>query len=83
MKTFAINMILTMIKSMMDNGLFNEVEDVVKALMTSNVSGNEKKQLVMDELEDLTGLLAEAFRSTSPWIINLLIEAVVGKYKEE
>ncbi len=83
MKTFAINMILAMIKSMMDNGLFDEVEDVVKALMSSNVSGNEKKQLVMDELEDLTGLLAESFRSTSPWIINLLIEAVVGKYKEE
>lgn len=79
----AVSFIITLIKSMMDNGLADEIEDLVRAAFNFEGNGDERKARVIAELKDVTGVIGEAFASTSPWIINMLIEALVGKYKAE
>ena len=78
---FAINMIITMIKSMMDNGLVEQIQEFVVAAFDFEMTGEEKKAAVLAELADIGGVLGDALSATAPWLINILIEALVGKYK--
>ena len=80
---FAINMIITMIRSMMDNGLVDQVQEFVVAAFDFDMQGAEKKAAVLAELSDIGGVFGAALASTAPWLMNMLIEALVGKHKLE
>ena len=83
MSQMAINFIITLIRSMMDNGLVAAVQEYVIEAFNMDVSGIEKKDAVMNKLDALKGVLGTAFAATAPWLINMLIEAIVGHYKIE
>ena len=80
---FAINMIITMVKSMMDNGLVEQIQEFVVAAFDFEMTGEEKRAAVLAELADIGGVLGDALSATAPWLINLLIESLVGRYKIE
>lgn len=77
----AIQIIITLIQSMMDNGLVAKIQDLVIVAFDLDMPGEQKKIAVMHELNRVTGTLGTAFAATAPWLINMLIEAIVGKYK--
>ena len=81
MSQMAINFIITLIRSMMDNGLVAAIQEYVLEAFNMDVSGAEKKEAVLQKLNALKGVLGTAFAATAPWLISMLIEAAVGHFK--
>ena len=81
MKTIAITLIITLIQSMMDNGLVDKIQELVHEAFDFDMTGDEKRAWVVESLKELGGLLGAAVASTAPWLINLALEALVAKEK--
>lgn len=83
LSTFAVNMIIQLIKSMMDNGLADQIGELVGAAFDFDLSGEEKKAAVQKELRDVGGVVGDALADTTPALVNIAIEAFVLKGKTD
>jgi hypothetical protein len=57
--------------------LFEHIKAAVMAQLDSNLTGDQKKQAVKDQLAGLEGDLKVAFQGTSNNILNFAIEAAL------
>ena len=79
----ALNLIVTLVQSMMDNGLVAAMQDLIKEAFNWDMPGDEKRAAVLDKLKGLGGVVGTAVAATAPWLINLALEALVAKAKSE
>lgn len=80
MKSFAISLIVTLVKSMMDNGLVATIQELIQDISGASLSGEQKRAEVLSRLAKLGGL---AFAATAPVLINLLLESLVLQMKNK
>lgn len=67
MKSILIKML---VKSIGQSDLFNEIKELVEAIASTDISGKEKRALVLEELSDVASV-------ASGLILNVLIELAV------
>jgi len=79
----AINLIVTLVQSMMDNGLVEALQDLIQEAFNWDMPGEDKRQAVLDKLKAFGGVIGAAMAATAPWLINLALEALVAKSKLE
>lgn len=65
------------VQSLVGNGVFKEIEDVVLAYADKKLTGDEKKAAVKKELSELKGIVGKSLQETSSILINLTIETVL------
>ncbi len=82
MNTFLFNLLSFIIKRLVAAQLFEHIRDMVNAQMDSNLTGDEKRNVVKQELSELTGALRDDFQKTAPYLINLAIESAVALIKK-
>lgn len=82
MNTFLFNLLSFIIKRLVAAELFEHIRDMVNAQMDSNLTGDEKRNVVKQELSELTGALRDDFQKTAPYLINLAIESAVALIKK-
>lgn len=71
---FALNKI---VRTLIGNGIFNEIEDLVVAYMDKELTGDEKKAAVKKELNELKGVVGVSVKEAGSVLINLAIETVL------
>ena len=79
----ALGLIVTLVQSMMDNGLVAALQELIKEAFDWDMPGDQKRAAVLERLKSLGGVLGEAVAATAPWLINLALEALVAKAKIE
>jgi hypothetical protein len=50
--------------------------------MDNNLTGEQKRAAVKQELTELNGALLEDFHKTAPYLVNLAIESAVAMIKK-
>lgn len=81
MNNFVMSFIVTLVKSLMDNGLVDALQELVEAAMDWSIPGVEKRAKVLAELSKFGGVVGAAVAATAPFLINLALEALVAKVK--
>lgn len=81
MSKIIFNMLAFVIKRLIDAKLFESIKDMVVAQMDTNLTGEQKREAVRNELNELTGNIADEFKKTAPNLINLAIETAVALVK--
>lgn len=81
MSKIIFNMLAFVIKRLIDAKLFESIKDMVVAQMDTNLTGEQKREAVKNELNELTGNIADEFKKTAPNLINLAIETAVAIVK--
>jgi hypothetical protein len=82
MSKIIFNMLAFVIKRLIDAKLFESIKDMVTAQMDSNLTGEQKREAVKNELNELTGNIADEFKKTAPNLVNLAIETAVALVKK-
>ena len=77
MSAILLNLLSFVVKHIIDANLFAHIQSVVLAQVDTNLSGDQKKQAVKDQLAGLEGDLKASFHGTSNNLINFAIEAAV------
>ena len=80
MQSVLIKLIVTLIKSLMDNGLVDTIQDLVEKAVDLEIPGAEKREYVLNTLGKLASTTVAA---SAPFLINLALEALVAQYKIE
>lgn len=81
MSKIIFNMLAFVIKRLIDANLFESIKDMVQAQMDTNLTGEQKRAAVKNELNELTGNIADEFKKTAPNLVNLAIETAVALVK--
>ena len=79
----ALNLIVTLVQSMMDNGLVAALQELIEEAFNWDMPGEQKRAAVMQKLEAIGGVVGDAVSATAPWLLNLALEALVAKAKVE
>ncbi len=79
----ALSLIVTLVQSMMDNGLVAALQDLITEAFNWDMPGEEKRKAVLEKLKAIGGVVGEAMAATAPWLLNLALEALVAKAKVE
>lgn len=74
MKTAIIILIVTLIKQLIGSDNYSTIEDAVKEVDDTQISGSDKHEAVILAVE-------EFLEGVSSWLINLAIEAAVAKLR--
>lgn len=82
MSKILFNMLAFVIKRLIDANLFDHIKDACLAQLDNDLTGEQKRAAVKQELYELTGELSESFKKTAPNIINLAIETAVTLIKK-
>lgn len=82
MSKIIFNMLAFVIKRLIDANLFESIKAMVAAQMNTNLSGEQKRNAVKNELNHLTGNIADEFKKTAPNLVNLAIETAVALVKK-
>ncbi len=82
MSKIIFNMLAFVVKRLIDAKLFESIQDMVLAQMDNNLTGEQKRAKVKQELYELTGNVAEEFKKTAPNLVNLAIETAVALVKK-
>lgn len=80
MQSVLITLIVTLVKSLMDNGLVETIKELIEKAADLSIPGAEKREYVLSALSKLA---ATTFAATAPFLINLALEALVAQYKIE
>jgi hypothetical protein len=82
MNTFLFNLLTFIVRRLINAQLFEHIRDMVNAQMDNNLTGEQKRAAVKQELTELTGALREDFHKTAPYLVNLAIESAVALIKK-
>jgi hypothetical protein len=82
MNTFLFNLLSFVVKRLVAAQLFEHIRDIVAAQMDTNLTGEQKRAAVKQELYELNGALRDDFQKTAPYLINLAIESAVALLKK-
>jgi hypothetical protein len=77
MGAILLNLLSFVVKHIVDAHLFEHIQSAVLAQVNTQLTGEQKKQAVKDELAGLEGDLKTSFHNTSSNLINFAIEAAV------
>lgn len=77
MNKLLFNMLAFVISRLLDAKLFEIIKAMVIAQMSTELTGEQKRATVKQELYNLTGNVADEFKKTAPNLINLAIETAV------
>ncbi len=77
MGTILLNLLSFVVKRIIDAKLFAHIQNLVLSQINTNLTGDQKKQAVKDELASLQGDLKVAFQGTSNNLTNFAIEAAL------
>jgi hypothetical protein len=75
-------MLAFVIARLVDAKLFEIIKAMVIAQMNSELTGEQKRAEVKQQLYNLTGNVADEFKKTAPNLINLAIETSVALIKK-
>lgn len=81
MQTILLNALILIIKQLIDANIFKAIELLVIDAMNFDISGEEKRAKVLEQLHNISGSIAPILASTASWVINLALEAIVAKLK--
>lgn len=81
MSKIIFNMLAFVVKRLIDANLFESIKQMVEAQMDSKLTGEQKRAAVKNELNELTGNIADEFKKTAPNLVNLAIETAVALVK--
>jgi hypothetical protein len=79
----ALQMLQTVVRHLIDTGLFDHILALVEVYFNASLSGDQKKAAVQADLAQLQGDLKVAFSGTPTVLINLAIEAAVAIIKNK
>ena len=82
MNTFLFNLLTFIVRRLINAQLFEHIRDMVNAQMDNNLTGEQKRAAVKQELTELNGALLEDFHKTAPYLVNLAIESAVALIKK-
>jgi hypothetical protein len=82
MSSFLLNLLTFVIKRLIAADLFSHIKDVVEAQMNNQLTGEQKRAVVKQELSELNGALRDDFIKTAPYLVNLAIETAVTLVKK-
>ena len=82
MSKLLFNMLAFVIARLVDAKLFEIIKAMVIAQMNSELTGEQKRAEVKQQLYNLTGNVADEFKKTAPNLINLAIETSVALIKK-
>jgi hypothetical protein len=83
MKSVLLSLLARIVKALIDAKLFEAIQELVILVGTrSDLSGDEKKQFVIERLEQLRGDLSREFQKAGRAYINFAIESAVVLFKE-
>lgn len=77
MSTILLNLLSFIVKRIIDAKLFEHIKTAVSAQIDLTLTGDEKKQIVKDQLTGLEGDLKASFQGTSNNLVNFAIEAAL------
>ena len=82
MGTILLNLLSFVVKRIIDAKLFAHIQNLVLSQINTNLTGDQKKQAVKDELASLQGDLKASFQGTSNNLVNFAIEAALVLVKK-
>jgi hypothetical protein len=77
MGTILLNLLSFVVKRIIDAKLFVHIQNLVLSQINNDLTGDQKKQAVKDELASLQGDLKASFQGTSNNLVNFAIEAAL------
>lgn len=83
MKTYLISALLLALRGEVGAELLKFLQVAARTVMASNITGAEKKALILEQAKALGGAVADQLASASGWALNLAIELLVARLKLE
>lgn len=77
MSTILMNLLSFIVKRLIDAKLFEIIKALVESQVSTELTGDQKKQAVKDSLTNLQGNLKSEFEQTKGSLVNFAIEAAV------
>jgi hypothetical protein len=82
MSKLLFNLLAFVISRLLDAKLFEIIKAMVISQMSTELTGEQKRAEVKQQLYNLTGNVADEFKKTAPNLINLAIETSVALIKK-
>lgn len=77
MKGFILGLLIKAVQYLVGGDVFRHVEALVRAQVSSDLPGEQKRAVVQEQLKNVKGELADTIRHVSQGLLNLAIEAAV------
>ncbi len=81
MPTVWINLIVAILRRLLDAAVWQHLLMLILAADASDLPGAHKRQWVLNQLAALPEPARQALASVAPWLLNLALEAIVAQLR--